>query len=219
MNIDGGESRLADADSAGKASLTSAALLVIVNLIPIAGVLFGGWDVFVVLALFWAENLIIGGFAILRLLLVERRLFAPAFFTVHFGGFCFGHGTLLVHLFGPPDIAARADSVAVLANALAGPATVATIVALIASHGWSFATNTLARREFANLTAATAMRLPYQRIIITQVALILGAAVLDYFGEPLFGLIVLVIVKTLFDLRGHRREHNALTNSELPRGI
>jgi hypothetical protein len=45
--------------------------LSIANLFPIYGVLFLGWEVFIILFLFWMENLIIGFFNILRMLLLS----------------------------------------------------------------------------------------------------------------------------------------------------
>src|SRR2546428_13865030 len=60
---------LASTPSAGVAGLRlspSALVLVAANLIPLAGVLVFGWTVFATLLLFWVENVIGGGFNILR---------------------------------------------------------------------------------------------------------------------------------------------------------
>ena len=46
----------------------SALVLVAANLVPLAGVLFFGWSVFATLLLFWVENVIVGGFNVLRML-------------------------------------------------------------------------------------------------------------------------------------------------------
>ena len=197
----------------------TAAVLVLVNAIPLAGVVWAGWDVFRVLALFWAENLVIGAVAVGRLMLIGRRLAMPAFFLVHFGGFCVGHGVLLVHLFGPDDATALRHPIAALFAVLAEPGPALAVGALLASHAWSFAANTLWRREYVALTTRTAMQLPYQRILITQTALILGAGLVGRTGEPLLGLVALVLVKTAFDLRAHLREHEALGGQRAPRGL
>ena len=42
----------------------SVPILVMANLVPLAGVLLWGWDVFLILLLFWGENVIIGIFGI-----------------------------------------------------------------------------------------------------------------------------------------------------------
>ena len=40
----------------------SLATLVAANLLPLAGVVFFGWDAGVILVLYWAENLVVGSF-------------------------------------------------------------------------------------------------------------------------------------------------------------
>ena len=45
-----------------KKLLPSITLMVMVNLIPLVGVIWFGWSVFALLILFWIENIIIGLF-------------------------------------------------------------------------------------------------------------------------------------------------------------
>ncbi len=49
-------------------SYASLAILILVNLLPVAGVLLWGWSVFEIVALYWFENVIIGAFNILKML-------------------------------------------------------------------------------------------------------------------------------------------------------
>ncbi len=191
-------------------SRSSVAILIIVNLLPIFGVLYGGWDVFAVLVLFWVENLVVGALAIARLFFVERRLVTPVFFVVHYGGFCAAHAAILVSLFGP-EPAGGAGGIVRAISAVVGTTEVAIVVlALLGSHLWSFFDNYLRRREFAQLDRRRAMQMPYQRIFITQFALIGGGFFLQRFNEPLGGLVLLVVVKTVLDVTAHRREHKRL---------
>ena len=84
-------------------------LLVILNLVPMAGVLLWGWQSFDLIFLYWLENVVIGFFTLVRM--VARRydhaiefaypLFFAPFFTLHYGGFTWGHGTFVVSLFAP----------------------------------------------------------------------------------------------------------------------
>jgi Family of unknown function (DUF6498) len=69
-----------------------AALAVASALVIAWGVLALGWPVFFVMALFWFENVVIGGFNVLRMLLSGLRsggagilaaLAMAAFFTLH----------------------------------------------------------------------------------------------------------------------------------------
>ena len=113
--------RLAQATS----STTSAVLLVSFNLVPLAGVLFGGWNVATILVLYWVENGIIGVLNIPKILLacgpdepptrtVDVRGIGPVvvprsagmnskfglvpFFIVHYGIFWFVHGVFVFTL-------------------------------------------------------------------------------------------------------------------------
>jgi hypothetical protein len=92
-------------------SRIAAALLVITNLIPLAGVLWLGWDLMLILALYWAENGIVGVINIGKILLAEgpppqnfswsvngrpatslTRAGTAGFFCMHYGIFWVVHG-------------------------------------------------------------------------------------------------------------------------------
>ncbi|NIA27398.1 MAG: hypothetical protein GWP02_05020 [Desulfobulbaceae bacterium] len=49
-------------------SRPSAIILILANLVPLAGVLFLGWRVFDVIILYWAENVVIGVINVLRMI-------------------------------------------------------------------------------------------------------------------------------------------------------
>jgi len=77
------------------------------NMFPLVGVLFFGWRVGDIMLLFWLENVIIGGFNIVRMVLaagggvIGFLMKAPtiAFFTVHYGGFTLVHGIFVIVMF------------------------------------------------------------------------------------------------------------------------
>ena len=81
------------------------------------------------------------------------------------------------------------------------------------SHGWSFIENYMGQREHENLKPGAAMALPYRRMMITHVALLAGGFFLIERGQPLVGLVLLVILKIVLDVTFHRREHKRLTES------
>ena len=196
----------------------SLALLVIANLVPLAGVWLWEWDVFLLLLLFWCENVVIGVFGIARLVVAAdsetlvQGLFQPLFFTVHYGGFMFGHFMILFGMYEGfmGDAGREVEASDYYMTALENLNWVA-IVALFISHGWSFVENFMGRREHENLSPMTAMALPYKRMMITHVALILGGFFLIERGQPLAGLVFLVLLKIGLDVTFHRREHRALT--------
>ncbi|HRQ88290.1 MAG TPA: DUF6498-containing protein, partial [Bacteroidia bacterium] len=75
--------------------ILSAAALVLANLIPLFGAIFWGWSVFEIVLLYWAENVVVGLYAILRILAAGQfptawgdfvaKSFVAGFFTFHYG--------------------------------------------------------------------------------------------------------------------------------------
>ena len=193
-------------------------LLVAANAIPLIGAVFLDWDVFSILLLFWFENVIIGLFGILRLIVAGRSangvagLAKPLFFLVHYGGFMFGHLMILYGLFSP-----EAEGNGQLENPAQFFALVSSgwlwvsVLALFVSHAWSFAENFLGHSEYENLTPDDAMALPYRRMMITHIALLLGGLLLERTGQPLFGLVLLILLKIGLDVTFHKREHERLS--------
>jgi len=81
---------------------------------------------------------------------------------------------------------------------------------MFVSHGWSFVENYMGRSEHERLSPMQAMALPYRRMVITHVALIVGGFFLIRNDQPLGGLVVLVLLKIALDVTFHRREHERL---------
>ncbi len=192
-------------------------LLVTANLLPLAGVLLWDWDVFFLLLLFWCENVIIGLFGIARLVVaanndtLKESLFLPLFFLVHYGGFMFGHFMVLFGMYSGNvealgNFAQPEDYYRLVLDNLSWVA----IAALFVSHGWSFIENFMGRNEYERLSPMQAMGLPYRRMVITHVALILGGFFLIENGQPLAGLIILILMKVALDITFHQKEHRKL---------
>ena len=201
----------------GRVSLV---LLVAANLLPLAGVLLWDWDVFFLLLLFWCENVVIGLFGIARLIVaasndtIKEGLFLPLFFLVHYGGFMFGHFMVLFGMYsssveGLGNTARPEDYYRLMLENLSWIA----VVAMFVSHGWSFVENYMGQSEHERLGAMQAMGLPYKRMFITHVALILGGFFLIESGQPLGGLVILVLLKIGLDVTFHRREHRQLASA------
>ena len=90
-------------------------ILVVANLVPLAGVLWWGWDAFILLLLYWSETVIIAFWTIVRIAVgpsngatgafggragaAAGRLAMAAFFTVHSGIFITVHFVFLWALF------------------------------------------------------------------------------------------------------------------------
>src|SRR5690554_584945 len=87
------------------------AVLILANLAPAVGVLFFGWDAHYLLLLYWLENLVVGGWTLLRMLHAGglRVLPQSAFFSFHYSFFCAGHGIFILTLTDLPGEAPPED--------------------------------------------------------------------------------------------------------------
>jgi hypothetical protein len=207
----------------------SALALLAANLVPVFGVLFGGWQILSVMLLFWLENVIVGLFNVARILLARGasdgsgqalpapfaaagNLFVAAFFTVHYGMFCAVHGIFVVSLFGRgPQGAERSfdipDLPRVVIDLLLRHGLLWAVIALVASHGLSFYIHYLRPRAFEDADAGKIMFEPYKRVVILHVVLIVGGFAAAAFGASLAPLLMLIALKIAVDLNAHRREH------------
>ncbi len=182
--------------------------LIIGNLIPIIGVLFFGWQLFPLILLYWLENVIIGVFNALKMLsctgseVFHKKIFLTLFFSVHYGMFCFGHGTFVVDLFG-----GELDSIPAALHLVTQNGLQLAFIALIISHGVSFLQNFVMRGEYKSLSVSEIMFMPYKRIIVLHVFIIFGGMALQTFGVTQTGLVMLAAVKIIADLIAHKVEH------------
>lgn len=197
--------------AADEPPLTAPSVLALLgaNLVPLVGVLFLGWDLGQVMVLFWAENAVIGFYNLLKLGYVAKwaTVFVGPFFLGHFGGFMVGHFLFIYYLFvrGISTSGPEAPVLTTLGQIFVPlwPA----LLALFISHGVSFYANFVKGREYVGRKVADQMGQPYKRIIIMHVTIIFGGWAIMLLHTPVAALVLLVVLKTAFDLRAHRREH------------
>jgi hypothetical protein len=196
----------------------SAWVLVAANLLPLIGVLFWGWDVFPLLALFWMENVAIGLFFILRMICADPqdpalwagKLLMVPFFCFHYGMFTAIHGVFVFSLFGGK--AYDVPGLSVLepaARAAADYGLWLPLAVLVASHLFSFFWNYLYRGEFRRARLAELMSKPYGRVVVLHLTIILGGFGAMALGSPVWALLLLLAFKIGLDLRAHIKEHSA----------
>jgi hypothetical protein len=198
--------------------------LIAANAVPFLGALFFGWSAGAILGLYWAESAVVGFYTALKLLtcraegpVAAPRWFLVPFFAVHFGIFMLVHGAFVLIVaaatasggFLGASVELRPDAVARSVLDLAGSAAVA-LVALLASHGVSFATNWIGRGEYRRLPAPQVMMQPYARIVVMHLTLMVGFTLAVFVGTSPPVVAVLVVLKTAADARQHLREHAAL---------
>lgn len=82
-------------------------------------------------------------------------------------------------------------------------------MALFLSHGASFFLNYIGKREYLTTSAMRQMFAPYSRVVMLHLTIIFGAFITAILGAPIGALLILVVLKTAFDLRLHLREHAA----------
>jgi hypothetical protein len=207
-----------------RSSITLAALI-LANLVPLFGVLRLDWDVGSIVVLYWAENLVIGFFTVIKLLLAAgpKGLFLVLFFIMHYGGFCGVHGFFVLALTGfggeSPELMPGTDwpgplvfpqmllNVARQVLAAAPDALLWAVAALLLSHGVSFLLNYIGNRENEGQTTNAIMTAPYKRIVVLHIAIIAGGFLVMGLGSPVGLLTALVALKIAMDIMLHRRSH------------
>lgn len=202
----------------------SALALVAANLVPLAGVLFLGWSVFATLLLFWLENVIVGGFNVLRMAwarphnpaLWAGKLFLIPFFIIHYGMFVTVHGIFVLAFFGGVGAGALSGGFpgpATFLHAVQGAGITLAALALVASHGFSFLFNYLGAGEYRTVPLEALMRGPYGRVVVLHLVILGGGFLVMTLGSPLVPLALLVVLKTGLDLVAHTREHKGAAAS------
>ncbi|MCW9032176.1 MAG: DUF6498-containing protein [Gammaproteobacteria bacterium] len=198
-------------------------LLVALNSVPIYGVFQWGWQSFDLIFLYWLENLIIGAFMIMRIVIrryshpVEFALpiFLAPFFTVHYGMFCLGHGTFIIVLFGKG-----------LTGDLAGMDIPEIIIPLIESRHLFWPAMALfayqlidwirdiSERGFGSDGIKELTTAPYRRIIILHITIIASGFALTTLDEPLTGLLLLILFKTGMDIYHWDKDEKAASKDK-----
>jgi hypothetical protein len=189
-------------------SSLSTLVLIIANLVPIAGAVFLGWNLGDVMVLYWAESAVIGFFNLCKIAVIGRwmTLLAGPFFVGHFGGFMSIH-FLFIYVFFVKGVQVDMGTVGELQDvaqlfinlwpALAG---------LFLSHAFSFFKNFLGRKEYRGRTVQNQMSEPYARIIFMHLVIIFGGGLTMILGQPTPVLLIVMGLKIYFDVKAHLKQ-------------
>ena len=188
--------------------------LVAANLIPLLGIFFAGWKAFDILVVFWLENAVFGFFNVLKVIwardeatrevfsfwsMLVQKLFMIPFFILHYGGFMFLYGAFLFEalptVFEDIDLSVDRRWFAL------------TLAGMVISHGISFFTDYIGKREYSRTALGTLMVQPYVRIIVMHFAICLGGIPVMAYDSPTGFVVLLVIMKIGLDLFAHVRQH------------
>lgn len=203
-------------------SRVAAAGLILANLVPLAGVVFLGWDLHSLLVVYWVESAIVGVESVAKILRAEgeddpdglpsiefndrpiasfigrSNRWLASFFTFHYGVFWIVHGVFVISLLGAYPGLGTASPRVVAVGA----------VGLTVYHAVSYRRNYVGGREYETNGPVWLMVEPYRRVFVLHATVLLGGFAIGAIGAPVGALVVMVLVKTALDLRGHWREHD-----------
>jgi hypothetical protein len=205
--------------------------LLAANSIPLVGVVFLGWDVFSIVLLYWAENLAIGLYNVLKMAFVKvdrpldhlGKLFFIPFFCVHFGGFTAAHGLFILLIFKKGNGEFMSENpwpcflvfLQLLFNVIKQVYDIIptdmkfALLGLFVSHGISFVYNYFFKGEYQRESLNSLMGKPYVRVVVLHITVLVGGFLSMALGEPAAILFVLVVLKTVLDVNFHLRERRS----------
>jgi hypothetical protein len=214
--------------------------LIAANTIPLLGAIFLDWTVFSLMFLFWIENVIIGLLNVVKLLgaqpdedigpdtprgmrifLLGLQIFYACFFTVHYGGFCMGHGVFVFAIFGKDAglsvPGGLGEALKMGHQLLIEQKLLIAVIVIFISHLFSLVYNYFIKGERKGAELQYLMGRPYGRIIVLHITIIVGAIPVMVLGSPIWALVLLLILKTGVDLKSHLKERDKMAEKSAAR--
>lgn len=206
----------------------STLILIAANALPLLGVLFWQWDVFLLLVLYWMETAIIGFWTIVAIALIPHQVIGPKadttsraflipFFAAHSGIFMSVHFMFLWALFSGTWTASVNGPASFLQRIVLDTGLWVPLLALFFARGVScflMAANPgILPRWLAPLTPKQSLdndpfsdkRLLggyYTRIVVMHLTILFGALIASMFGT-IAPLVLMIALKIAIDLRLH----------------
>ena len=168
----------------------------LVNSIPLVGVIWFGWSVFEVLLLYWFENVAIGFTHAIRMEISTRTNAVSSgrsttlFFMMHYGIFTAVHGVFVLVFFGVVGGGLRE-----LTGGFAGP-----VLGIVAWQGFYLVLDHLRSQGFKGRSPDDMMLEPYPRVFALHLTVLAGGWLISEVGAPVWALVILIAVKSVFDL-------------------
>jgi hypothetical protein len=201
-------------------------VMILANLIPLAGVVVLGWQVFPLMLLFWIENVIVGIINVIKMLMAEpgnRKAWASKvamvpFFCFHYGMFTLVHGIFVFALFGGLLTDDPASGIEATPGLIDNFGLIWAVGGIALSHIISFFVNYVGHREYMTSTVQGLMMQPYGRVIILHMTILGGGFLMMLLGSPVWGLVLLISIKIVIDVVAHTKEHGLLNTAAGPAG-
>ena len=191
----------------------NATMSLIVNAVPLFGVLFGNWNGIAVITLYLLETCVIGAFHVLRMLFYKMFGVKPLngrvsivmilFFIFHFFFFIFVQSSLFFGFAsgGYPGLSDGFNIVHNFKLFLVEPYVI-TIYFIISAQVIYTIREMTTTHLFEKIKIDEYMFLPYPRIFIQQFVIIFGAFVFIATGSATFVVLLLIIFKTIAEIIG-----------------
>lgn len=194
---------------------TSDYLLIIVNLIPVYGVWFEGWNAAQIFLVYCLETVIIGLFAVIKMacvtLLIKPRdewqsgkvtvmvsgIFFILFFIVHYGIFVFVQTQIFFAVSGLIKDGSILNTYRQVPDALGHEGQLLLFI-FIAYYTLQNLFSFFLSGEYKTVSMTTLMFQPYGRIFVQQFVVIIGSMFL-VFGVSKIFILILALVKIYFE--------------------
>lgn len=216
----------------------STMVLILANLVPVAGVLLFEWDVLSLLMLYWAENVVIGIINVLRMICCQndnllsglpqfagenvpieydqnlKQVSGKALKRIMIPFFIVHYGGFcwghLTFLLGFFSGGPRPIGSASSMLDLWQPTFWIAVAVIFGSHLFSFFTNYIRKGEYLTANLPLLMFRPYGRIIVMHMVVVFGAFILALLQIEIVMLLVLIALKIGVDMRLHEKERSKL---------
>lgn len=179
----------------------SAALLLFSNFLPLVGVILWEWSPFIILLLYWLENVAVGVTTALKIFLcqggdMKERAGTGGFFALHYGIFTLVHGVFVFALGGFLGKQYYGGKIWENNWWLLG----LTAISLVGSHAFDFIYDYLWEGRGRQLSPNQLMWRPYPRMLVLHVTIVLGVFLAMAIGGSWPVIALLVVLKTVVDV-------------------
>ncbi len=195
-----------------------------IDLLPVYAVIAWGWNAVPLVMLYWMENVIVGVMTIPRLLVsganfgvggVIGGVFMSAFFVVHYGMFCFVHGTFLVAFasFNNPQAMgsiAMGDILGIFLFGMNSGLHVDWLIyAIVVFQVLVFFLEFIWKGEWKRSNPGDEMNAPYGRIVLLHFGIFVGAGALFLLGQPMAGVLALILFRAAWGIMSNSKRFGA----------
>jgi uncharacterized protein DUF6498 len=198
-------------------------MLLLVNVVPIFGVFYLGWELFPLIFFYWFESFIIGIIHLLRLLLIAplsivlwllKLFIIPCFYILPFVCFNFAYFIFIAVIFDKGKYLQWHDDIFEMAAQI--PDTILfydmqwMILFFLFSHLYSFIYNDYVLGYHKEPEWKKILFEPYLRIFIPGFMIITGGLLIRMLEIEVAGLLLIIVLKTAADFYAYWRQHRMI---------